>query len=167
MENIIFDPKLLIIDVDSTLTDGLFHVSDNGVITKTFYTRDTWAIEQLVMGGQTKVLILTGSDDKCVNIKFKYLEEYGLEIINGCGSKWIYLESYMYELKLKPNNLAFIGDAENDLECMQNVGWSACPYDAVPIIKDNANYISDFSGGNGAVYDSISVMLKLVKEKQW
>lgn len=49
------------------------------------------------------------------------------------------------------NEIAYIGDDLNDLECMKQVGFSACPADAIPEIRSISNYIAINKGGFGAV----------------
>ena len=58
------------------------------------------------------------------------------------------------------NNVAYIGDAENDLAAMKRSLYVGCPNDAIEEVKKESNYISDFSGGRGAVYDFLMYILK-------
>ncbi len=53
---------LVCFDIDGTLTDGVYQISDKRAVTKSFYTRDFYAIEQLLRAG-LMVLIVTQSHD--------------------------------------------------------------------------------------------------------
>jgi 3-deoxy-D-manno-octulosonate 8-phosphate phosphatase (KDO 8-P phosphatase) len=46
-----------------------------------------------------------------------------------------------------------MGDAENDLPPMNKALFTGCPADAIEEVQENANYISEFEGGRGAVYE--------------
>ena len=54
--------KLIVTDVDGTLTDGMYLVSDAGTVSKSFYTRDFNAIQKALTEG-FKFLILTSAAD--------------------------------------------------------------------------------------------------------
>ena len=64
--------KLIVTDVDGTLTDGMYLVSDTGSVSKSFYTRDFNAIQRAVERGY-KVLILTSSADEVIKKKVEEL----------------------------------------------------------------------------------------------
>ena len=51
------------------------------------------------------------------------------------------------------DNVAYMGDAENDIPSIKKASFTGCPSDAIEEVKENSNYISDFPGGRGAVYD--------------
>jgi hypothetical protein len=50
-------------------------------------------------------------------------------------------------LGLSFHDVLALGDAENDLEFFATCGWTACPADAVPELKDRADWI--FAGDDG------------------
>jgi hypothetical protein len=50
-------------------------------------------------------------------------------------------------LGLSFHDVLAIGDAENDLELFEACGWTACPGNAVPDLKDRADFV--FPGDNG------------------
>jgi len=62
------------------------------------------------------------------------------------------------------SQVAYIGDDINDLQCMECVkkagGLVGCPSDAVKKVKEIADYISQFKGGDGAVRDYIEWLLE-------
>lgn len=43
-----------------------------------------------------------------------------------------------------------MGDDVNDLECMQYVGFTASPVDAVKMVCDSVHFVSQFNGENVA-----------------
>jgi hypothetical protein len=51
------------------------------------------------------------------------------------------------ELGLSPHDVLALGDAENDLELFEVCGFSGCPADAVPIVREHADWV--FPGENG------------------
>jgi len=159
--------KIVIIDVDGVLTNGEYIVSDTGSISKSFYTRDFYAIEQLLKE-KIHVIILTQSNDKVIDKRIeeiaknsKYwkncLKYRSLVLFTNVDNKFEKLKNYLTsETSCSLENVAYIGDSENDLECIKNCGVIGCPNDAIKSIKElEGIYVSDFSGGKGAVYDFI------------
>lgn len=166
------DIKICCLDVDGTLTDGTYQISDqrrtgysNSAITKSFYTRDFYAIEQMMRSG-IYVFIITQSRDLVIERQIDRLAQnskfwmdsvcgsVSLKILKGIKNK---KEAIHAEVLTRNewgwHNVAYIGDAENDIECMKKALFTGCPSDAIDSVKENSNYISDFPGGKGAVYD--------------
>lgn len=155
------DIKLVVCDLDGTLTDGMYHISTphdgfcegQAMVTKSFNTKDFYGLQQLQSRG-ISVLILTGADDNVIYAKVKGLPAYcktDLTVASGIENKLAYMEEYIKAFGFGWENVAYIGDAGNDLECMKKAAITACPSDAVSIIKNEANIVSDLPGGRGAV----------------
>jgi len=71
------------------------------------------------------------------------------------------LSNYCKELSIQLENVAIIGDDINDLEIIKNVGFSACPADAMDVVKTNVDVILNKKGGEGCVREFIdSYLLK-------
>ena len=62
--------------------------------------------------------------------------------------------------KLNPEEVIYMGDDIPDLRCMRNVGLPCCPHDASWEVKEESKYISNFTGGYGAVRDVIEQVLR-------
>ncbi len=63
-------------------------------------------------------------------------------------SKGAGVEQAIRALGLSFHDVFALGDAENDLELFEACGWTACPGNAVPELKDRADWI--FPGEDGA-----------------
>lgn len=165
------------IDVDGTLTDGVYEISDTGTVTKSFYTRDFYAIEQLLRAG-LQVVIITQCHDDCMSEQLKRIyshSDFWLKMAaKGKLLLWAGIDHKVHEIEKMFrsgargwDNIAYIGDAENDFDCIQYAGFSGCPTDAVPYVRDKAMYPSDYRGGHGAVHDFCMHLLnKRITENQ-
>ncbi len=159
---------MVAIDVDGTLTDGFYHVSEKGSVVKSFYTRDFYAIEKCLKVGLT-VLIISQSRDACIRKQIKRIcapsgtwsksLNNNLILWTGVKDKFLAIKN-MSQSSIKWEEVAYIGDAENDEECIDMAGFSGCPEDAIPRIKEKAMYPSDYKGGRGAVYDFCTFLLE-------
>jgi len=155
-----FNIQTVCFDVDGTLTDGMYHVPDNVSVvslTKSFYTRDVWAVEELLKSGY-EVIIASQSNDRCASNKFYNMSRRHklLQVCRGVENKLQFLDK-----RIRWDELAYVGDAENDLECMELAAYTACPSDAIPIIQEESHFVSNYPGGKGAVYDIVLEILRL------
>ena len=158
--------ELLCLDVDGCLTDGIYNVSDKGDISKNFYTRDIWAVEEVLKAG-IPVQIISQSTDECILRKMHSMSRRhpkNLRIKIGARDKrdWIvrnYIQNMFEHNCIAWLHIAYFGDAEVDLECIEESEFGGCPSDAVPIVKKAADYICKAPGGRGAVYEFIQKVL--------
>lgn len=151
------DIKIIVMDVDGTLTDGTINIGNDGEIFKGFYCRDGLAIMSAQKAGIVPI-ILTSRESKIVK---KRAEELNIEIVmqGAKQSKYSFLKEYMFCHDIERNQVAYIGDDRNDLEAMTLAGIVGCPHDAIDSVKQVADFISDFDGGHGAVRDFIDWIL--------
>lgn len=155
--------KMICIDVDGTLTNGNYHISVSGDISKSFYTRDFWAMQRVAEEG-ILVYLVTGATDSCTIERASFVN---IPIISGSSDKASDVQLIIDSEKISWDQVAFIGDAENDLEVMGKCGLTGCPSDAVEEILKDVNYLSDFKGGRGAVHDFIKYILEDVNNIDW
>ena len=87
-------------------------------------------------------------------------------IISGSKNKFIDLSKYLVEEGLTWDDVAYIGDAENDYKCVLEASLSGCPSDAIPEIVEHSVYPTHAIGGKGAVYEFIRHLFKL-KKMEW
>lgn len=150
--------KLIILDVDGTLTDGKIYYDNNGNEMKAFNAKDGMAIAQAIKNG-IEIAIITGRKSEIVDRRGK---ELGIKyIFQGIHRKIEALNELIEELHIINDNVMYIGDDINDLEIMKQVKFAACPFDAVNEVKEICDIISSYTGGNGAVREIIENVLKI------
>ena len=145
--------KVLVMDVDGTLTDGKIHISDEGEVFKSFNVKDGYGIANLYKIDILPVII-TGRKSKIVEYRAKELNIK--EIYQGVHNKVDKLKYICEKYKISLKEVAYIGDDINDLECMKICGISACPNDAAEEVLDSVDYICEKKGGEGAVREFIN-----------
>lgn len=149
--------KLLVLDVDGTLTDGKIHISANGELYKSFNVKDGMGINEIIRKGVI-VAIITGRYSEIASIRAKELNiNHIYQNVSDKKAKLIELSS---NLSIPFERIAYIGDDINDLEPMKMVGLAMCPSDAIDEIKEITNYCSKDKGGEGAVRDCINYIIR-------
>lgn len=152
--------KLLVLDVDGTLTDGGVYIDANGVQSKKFHIRDGMGITLLHEKG-LPVGILSHSRSKTIlNERARML---GIDrVYSGKEPKIEVLSRWMLELNLTFGQVAYIGDDVNDLEVLEKVGFSACPHDAHFSLVKVVDVVLQRNGGQGCVREFIDRFLLTV-----
>ncbi len=151
--------KMLVMDVDGTLTDGCIYMGPEGEAMKAFSCQDGYAIAQILPRLGIVPVIITGRSSKIVANRAAELKITHLH--QGVGDKLPKLQLLAAELGLSREEIAYMGDDLNDLECMQWVGYTGCPADAVPEIRSAVNFVSSRNGGRGAVREFVDHLRSL------
>ncbi len=152
--------KLLVLDVDGTLTDGGVYIDSNGVQSKKFHIRDGMGITLLHEKG-LPVGILSHSRSK--TILDERARMLGIDrVYSGKEPKIEVLSRWMLELNLSFEQVAYIGDDVNDLEVLEKVGFSACPHDAHFSLVKVVDVVLQRNGGQGCVREFIDRFLLVI-----
>lgn len=151
--------KMLVMDVDGTLTDGRIIISPQGELAKAFDVKDGYGIAQILPKFDIIPVIITGRKSDIVT---KRANELGIKhCYQGIANKLQKLTDLATELYIKANEIAYIGDDLNDFDCIKYCGYSACPNDAVDKIIDTVTYVCTKNGGNGAVREFIDHLTRI------
>lgn len=150
--------KMLVMDVDGTLTDGCIYMGPNGEAMKAFHSQDGYAIAQVLPRLGIAPVIITGrkSDivaNRAAELKIRHLYQ-------GVADKLPRLRELAAELGVEAEEIAYIGDDLNDLDCIRYCGFTGCPADAVPEIRQAVDFVSSRNGGRGAVREFVDVIQK-------
>lgn len=144
--------KMLVMDVDGTLTDGKIYMGSDGEVFKAFDVKDGYAIAHLHEVGIIPVII-TGRKSKIVENRAKELNIK--EVYQGVSDKVEKLKEVAKDNGVLLEEVAYIGDDLNDLDCMCICGLSACPNDAIDEVTSNVDFKCNKNGGYGAVREFI------------
>ena len=153
--------KMVVFDVDGTLTDGKIYVGTQGEIMKAFNVKDGLGITKLHIKGIVPVFI-TGRNSEIITNRAKELNI--TEVHQGIHDKVKKLKQISGKYECDFDEIAYIGDDENDLECMKLCGIKGCPADAVNDVKKVVNFVSKRNGGDGAVREFIEYLLCISSE---
>jgi len=149
--------KLLVIDVDGVMTDGGMYFTESGDQFKKFNTKDGMAIIHLTRNDFQVAIISSGFKGEAVT---KRAEMLGIQHCSVSRKpKTETLMEICTELSIGLENVAMIGDDINDLEVMKKIGISACPRDAVYVVKSNATIQLNKKGGEACVREFIDEYL--------
>ncbi len=148
--------KLLALDVDGVLTDGSLHISENGEVYKTFNAKDGLGISAAIRNGFI-VAIITGRKSGAIT---KRASELGIiDVYENVKEKDFALAELAQKYKLSLEEVAYMGDDLNDFPALLKAGFSCSPNNAVEEVKNIVDYVTEKSGGAGAVREVIEKIL--------
>lgn len=154
--------KLLVIDVDGTMTDAGIYYDEKGNELKKFCTKDAAGFFAAHHVG-IEIMVLTGRE--CYATTRRMTEMKVEYLVQNCKDKVTFLKEFMRENQIEKEEVGYLGDDLNDLNGMKLCGFVGCPKDACDEVKKVADYISSISGGYGAVRDIISYLL--IQRNEW
>ncbi len=155
--------KLIVLDVDGTMTDGKISYTQNGNEIKSFCVKDGLAISSWIKLGKN-VAIITGRESKIVERRAK---ELGIKYFyQGVHNKKEVLKKLLDRLNLTIENVASIGDDLNDYNLLNLSKLSFVPNNASSYVKEIASIILSKDGGDGAVREMIEYLIKLEDLKE-
>ncbi len=150
--------KLIVLDVDGTLSNGAIYYTKNGEAIKAFNVKDGLGIAFWVKELKKDAIVISGRSTPIVT---KRLNDLGIyEIYESIKDKKPLLQKIIKEKNLKLNEVAIIGDDVNDLSMLKMVSHSFAPKDANELILQNVNIVCPQKGGRGAVRYMIEYLLK-------
>jgi 3-deoxy-D-manno-octulosonate 8-phosphate phosphatase (KDO 8-P phosphatase) len=152
--------KLLLMDVDGVMTNGkLYHLPDekgNVIETKGFDSQDGIALQWMQWKGLRTGVISgresLGTAERARQLKMNYVYQGHIEKIP-------ILEQIMADAGLGSEEIAYMGDDLTDVVVMHRVGFAIAVANARPEVKNAAHYVTEASGGNGAVREAIELIL--------
>jgi 3-deoxy-D-manno-octulosonate 8-phosphate phosphatase (KDO 8-P phosphatase) len=154
--------KLIVVDVDGTLTDGKIYYDEHGNQMRGFNVHDgLMMVAWRKLGG--KIAIITGKVSSQVERRGK---ELGVDFIRqGVRNKAVVLEDIVDSMEISYKEVAVIGDDFNDLPLFRLAGRTFAPANANHHILHHAHYRLKREGGNGAVAEMIEILIK--EQRKW
>ncbi len=149
--------KLVVLDVDGVLTDGMIITGSQGELCKHFNVKDGLGIRMLIEGG-IDVVVITGRRSAIVGAR---LRELGVrDVLQGQVYKKDAFLNLLKARKVDAEAVACMGDDIPDLPVLRLSGLACAPADAVDAVKSEADFIASKNGGAGAVREMAELILK-------
>ena len=157
-KELLADVEAIVFDVDGVMTDGgIIPLADGDFIRK-YNAKDGYALAYAVTHGMN-IGVISGGFGKILesrmnrlHIEHKYL---------GCMDKIAAIDDFVAKTGVKRENIIYMGDDIPDLEVLRYVGIPVAPADACSEVLQEAIYVSERKGGEGAVRDIIEQVLRV------
>ena len=141
--------KLLALDVDGVLTDGSIYIDADGNESKKFYVHDGYGIVSIREKFGIETVVISGRSSKALLYRLKELNITNFWV--GEIDKLAAINVILQEGSIASHQILFVGDDIPDLDVIENVGLFVAVRNAHKVVKNKAHYITQKSGGYGAV----------------
>lgn len=149
--------KILILDVDGVLTDGTIIINSDGTESKNFNVVDGHRIKMWQRAGNSTAII-SGRQSNATTVR---AEQLGItNVLQNCKKKLPVFELLLKDLKLSPENTAYVGDDLMDMPLVKRAGFGVAVASADAELKALADYVTKRAPGKGAVAEVIELILK-------
>jgi len=160
METIIEKAKnvrLLALDMDGVMTDGRLALSDVGEVQRYFYVHDGQGLIWLQKSG-VEVAIITKCNSDVVPMRMQML---GIKhVYRGQTDKRVAYVELLDKLKLKPQQVAYMGDDLPDMPLILESGLGITVPNGDAELKSRADWCTERAGGNGAVREVCETIMR-------
>ena len=150
---------LLILDFDGTMTDDAVYVDQDGTESVRCLRADGYGLTKLRKSG-VPVVVLSAETNPVVEARCIKL---GLQFSQGLVNKLGKLREWLDFLGFAAEHTAYMGNDENDLDCLRAVGFPFVPSSAELEVIDealkNGWHITKRAGGYGAVREVCDLRL--------
>ncbi|HUN66514.1 MAG TPA: hypothetical protein VMW43_10465 [Bacteroidota bacterium] len=149
--------RLIILDVDGTLTDGTILYDAGGRELKSFHVHDGFGIVRASALG-LHFAIATGRSSPAVTLRAR---ELGIrDLYQNCRDKGALVERLRKKYRLTRSQICCMSDDVQDGEFLLAGGLRVAPSDADPEIRRLADIVTRRGGGRGAVREIIDRILR-------
>lgn len=148
--------KLVIFDIDGVLTDGTLYYSSTGEELKAFNVKDGVGIKML-LAHDIHVAVISAKSSAPLS---KRMSDLGITLFfPATKDKFFRIKMLMSEYQLHADELAFVGDDMIDLLAMRQVGVSFTPADGFHLVRQEADIVTQSSGGKGVAREVADMIL--------
>ena len=146
-----------IFDFDGVLTNNLVYLDQNGKESVSCSRADGLAFDVLRKLDKP-AFILSTENNPVVTMRAKKLN---IPAIQGVANKVEAIKKLATDNNYSLKNILYVGNDLNDYLVMQLCGYTACPADSHPKIKEISGNILTSKGGNGVVRELLEGVLSL------
>lgn len=148
--------RMILTDVDGTLTDGTLAVLPDGEEIKFYHVKDGLAVLLAQIVG-LKLGIITGKRSPGLEKRAERLKIS--ELHQGVINKLPVFEEILARHGLRPEEVAYIGDDLGDLEVLRRAGLAGAVADAHPAVRKVAHFVCSARGGRGAYREFVEFII--------
>jgi YrbI family 3-deoxy-D-manno-octulosonate 8-phosphate phosphatase len=153
--------QAVVFDFDGVMTDNSVYVSENGQESVRCNRGDGWGVARMLDAG-IRMAVMSTEENEVVRVRCKKLR---LECFHKLGdSKFERFSAWCKEHGLNMERTIYVGNDENDVECLRGAGVGVVPADAHGSAKKVADWVLSRNGGQGAVRELCDMILDGLEE---
>lgn len=148
--------KLIVTDVDGVMTAGMIVYDSNGLEIKHFSAHDGLGIKMAKVVG-IKSGIISARESGTIRKRAAEVEIDYLYL--GRFKKLAAFKELLRESRMHPEQCCYVGDDLPDVPVLKQAGLAVAVANASDLTKNFAHYVTQRSGGEGAVREVVELIL--------
>ena len=152
--------RLFVTDLDGVWTDGTVRIHEDGSESLRFSIQDGLGVRTLLDAG-VEIAIVSGRRAAAVEHRAARLGV--TEVRQGVGDKAAELDVLCRARGLAAEQVAAMGDDVPDLELFDGASLRIAPRNAVPELRQAADFVTQAPGGAGALREACELLLAGVR----
>jgi 3-deoxy-D-manno-octulosonate 8-phosphate phosphatase (KDO 8-P phosphatase) len=146
-----------IFDFDGVLTDNLVHLDQDGKEWVSCNRSDGLGFDILKKLNKPSYIV-SSEKNPVVSARAKKLK---IPVLQGVEDKISAIRFLEKEYGYASERILYVGNDLNDLKAMKICGYTACPSDSHPKIKELSDIVLNKTGGSGVVRELLEDVLKI------
>lgn len=147
--------EMAVFDFDGVFTDDKVLVSENGLESVVCSRGDGMGIERLKKIG-IKIAVISKEKNKVASVR---CEKLGIPCYYGIENKKMLLSNIIDKENILMENVVFVGNDVNDVECIKASGVGVAVGNAVEEVKNAADIVLENNGGDLAVREICELLI--------
>ncbi len=155
--------KLMVMDFDGVLTDNRVWVDENGREAVAAFRSDSLGLA--LLRGRTGIepLVISMETNPVVTARCRKMN---VPVLQGIQRKAEALNNILKEKNILADEVIYIGNDTNDLECFPVAGYAIAPSDAEPVVQTAADLVLTRQGGHGAVREVCDILMERYQKEK-
>ena len=153
--------KLLAMDFDGVHTDGRVFTDQDGKETVVCSRRDGMGLEILSRTSEVKACVISKEANPVVTARCKKLEIPCVQNVDTGEGKLEILKRFVAEHGFASEEVIYMGDDIVDMAPMRYAGIGIAVADAMPKVREAADYVTSAFGGRGAIREVCELILEV------
>jgi N-acylneuraminate cytidylyltransferase len=155
--------KMIVMDFDGVLTDNRVWVDENGREAVAAFRSDSLGLA--LLRGRTGIepLVISMETNPVVTARCRKMN---VPVLQGINQKKDALQNLLKEKKIQPEEVIYLGNDVNDLECFPVAGYAVAPSDAEPAVIMAADMVLTRRGGHGAVREMCDLLMEKFQQEK-
>ncbi len=155
LEQRIAAAKLLVVELEGALTDGLTRLAPDGGESIDLYRADILGLEAWLKAGRALVIVARPG----LAVAETLASRLGATLRTSGGDKDILFKQVIWENQVKAPEAVYLGRDFDDLPALGIAGLAACPPEAPLWVRGVCHLVTEAPAGRGAVRELVDLLL--------
>ena len=149
--------QLVVFDFDGVFTNNRVYVLQDGTEAVSCWRSDGLGLARL-KELKLPIWVVSTEKNQVVSMRCKKLQ---LDCVQGCEDKLFTLKKLVKQYACSLNDVLYVGNDINDIDCLQSVGFPIVVADAHPDVFELSKYTTQNTGGRGAVREVCDLLVSV------